>query len=193
MSHTFTPSEHEKRPLRVSRAPAVGIEPTTNRLTGDCSTTELHRNIKIIAKFVRKAIVACGYFGSVYNKYMNIKIRSKNFDITPAIDDYVSKKVSSLEKFLDPNKETLAEVEVGKTTNHHKSGEIYRAEINIVEPGSKQVFVFAEEIDLYTAIDIMRDEAERAIVSKKNKKLTLFRKGSGAVKDLLKRISFKRK
>ncbi len=25
-------------------APAVGIEPTTNRLTGDCSTTELRRN-----------------------------------------------------------------------------------------------------------------------------------------------------
>ena len=124
---------------------------------------------------------------------MNIKIRSKNFDITPAIDDYVSKKVSSLEKFLDPNKETLAEVEVERTTNHHKSGEIYRAEINIIEPGSKQVFVFAEEIDLYTAIDIMRDEAERAIVSKKTKRLTLFRKGSGAVKNLLKRISFKRK
>lgn len=25
-------------------APAVGLEPTTNRLTADCSTTELHRN-----------------------------------------------------------------------------------------------------------------------------------------------------
>ncbi len=35
-----------KKPLSgFSFAPAVGIEPTTNRLTGDCSTTELHRNI----------------------------------------------------------------------------------------------------------------------------------------------------
>ena len=25
-------------------APAVGLEPTTDRLTADCSTTELHRN-----------------------------------------------------------------------------------------------------------------------------------------------------
>lgn len=29
-------------------APAVGLEPTTNRLTADCSTTELHRNNKRI-------------------------------------------------------------------------------------------------------------------------------------------------
>ncbi len=26
-------------------APAAGIEPATNRLTGDCSTAELHRNV----------------------------------------------------------------------------------------------------------------------------------------------------
>ena len=96
---------------------------------------------------------------------MNIKIRSKNFDITPAINDYVSRKISSLEKFLGTKGNILCEVEIGRTTLHHKSGDIFRAEINIIEPGNKQIFAVAEEADLYSAIDVVRDEAEREIVS----------------------------
>ena len=124
---------------------------------------------------------------------MKIKITSKNFDITPAIDEYVSRKISSLERFLDTKEEVLCEVEIGRTTKHHNSGDIFKAEINIVQPGNKQIYAIAEEIDLYTAIDIVRDEAERAIVSKKNKYKTLFKKGAIRVKDLLKRIDFRRK
>lgn len=124
---------------------------------------------------------------------MKIKITSKNFDITPAIDEYVSKKISSLERFLDTKEEVLCEVEIGRTTKHHNSGDIFKAEINIVQPGNKQIYAIAEEIDLYTAIDIVRDEAERAIVSKKNKYKTLFKKGAIRVKDLLRRVDFRRK
>ncbi len=119
---------------------------------------------------------------------MKIKIRSKNFEITPAIFEYVNKKVSSLAKFLHLKDEALSEVEIGRTTTHHKSGDIFRAEINITEPGAKQIYAQAEEGDLYTAIDVVRDEAERNIVSKKNKYRTLFRKGATSVKNLLKRI-----
>ena len=100
---------------------------------------------------------------------MNIKIRSKNFDITPAIDDYVNKKILTLEKFIDVKEGVLSEIEIGRTTTHHKSGDIFRTEVNITVPGSKQIYVVAEEADLYTAIDIVRDEAEREIVSVKNK------------------------
>ncbi len=119
---------------------------------------------------------------------MNIKIRSKNFELTPAIDDYVSKKISTLEKFLIVKSGVLCEVEIGRTTLHHKSGDIFRAEVNITEPGSKQIFAVAEEADLYTAIDIVRDEAERAIVSKKTKRFKLLRRGGALFKAFLKRI-----
>ena len=125
--------------------------------------------------------------------YMQIKIRSKNFDLTPAIKDYVTSKISSLEKFLNVKNGTLCEVEIGRTTKHHKSGDIFKAEVNILQPGNKQVYVVAEEIDLYTAIDIVRDEAERAIVSRKNKYKTLFKKGAIRMKEILKRINFKRR
>ena len=119
---------------------------------------------------------------------MNIKIRSKNFELTPAIDDYVTKKISTLEKFLGVKDNILCEVEIGRTTKHHKSGNIFRAEVNIIEPGNKQIFAVAEEPDLYTAIDIVRDEAEREIVSKKNKRFKLLRRGGAMIKSLLKSI-----
>ena len=124
---------------------------------------------------------------------MKIKIRSKNFDITPAIDDYITSKISSLDKFLNQGDEALCEVEIGRTTRHHKSGDIFRAEVNIIQPGNKQVYVVAEEVDLYTAIDVVRDEAERSIVSRKNKYRTLFKKGAVRVKEILKRINFRRR
>lgn len=124
---------------------------------------------------------------------MNIKIRSINFDLTPAIEEYVNKKVSSLAKFLSSVEEILCEVEIGRTTKHHNSGDIFKAEINIMVPGGKQVYATSEEPDLYTAIDIVRDEAEREIVSLKNKKDTLFRRGAIRIKNLLKRIDVRRK
>ncbi len=123
---------------------------------------------------------------------MNIKIRSVNFDITPAIDEYVNKKISSLEKFLEGKDGIICEVEIGRTTKHHKSGDIFKAEVNIIVPGSKQIYAVTEEVDLYSAIDIVRDEAEREIISERSRKATLFRRGSAKIKNLLKRINIKR-
>lgn len=121
---------------------------------------------------------------------MNIKIRSTNFELTPAIEDYVHKKLSPLARFF--SNETICEVEIGKSTNAHKTGDIFKAEINIVGGGLDQVYVVAEEVDLYTAIDIVRDEAERSVVNKKKKKDTMLRKGGAMVKNLLKRLDFRK-
>jgi putative sigma-54 modulation protein len=132
------------------------------------------------------------YCSSCIIVYMNIKITSKSFDITPAIEEYVFKRLSSLEKFLDKEKEILCEVEIGKTTTHHKSGDIFKAEINVNEPGSKQIYASAEAGDLYSAIDIVRDDAEREILSQKNKYKTLLRRGSAQIKNLIKRIDFRK-
>lgn len=117
---------------------------------------------------------------------MNIKITTNHIDIGPEIEEYVSKKLSSLGKFLDHDG-ALCEVELGKTTMHHKSGEIYRAEVNISYKG-KQFYVVSEKDDLYAAIDEMRDEAERVVVSRKKKYIRLFRRGASKIKNLIKRF-----
>ncbi len=123
---------------------------------------------------------------------MNIKIHSANFDITPAIDTYVSKKIGMLEKFLEKSENILCEVEIGKTTEHHKHGDLFKAEVNIVLSGGVQIYAVSETSDLYSAIDAVRDSAEREILSKKNKRETLFKRGSAHMKNLLKRIDFRK-
>lgn len=113
--------------------------------------------------------------------------------LTPAIEEYINKKIGSLEKFFSDSSNALCEVEVGKSTEHHKSGEIYRAEVNISLPGMPQVFAVAHESQLYAAIDIVKEETEREILSKKNKKTALFRKGAAKIKNIIKSLNFKKR
>ena len=66
---------------------------------------------------------------------MQIKIKATNLALTPSISDYAKKRVEMLEKFIAEGSENaLIKVEVGKTTQHHKRGEIFRAEINASIP-----------------------------------------------------------
>jgi putative sigma-54 modulation protein len=115
---------------------------------------------------------------------MNIIVKGSHMDVTESIREYLEKKVMTLEKFLDPN--ARVEAELGKTTNHHKHGDIFRAELNINNEG-RTTFVQAEEADLYAAIDKVRDEAADVLASKKDKRQSLFRKGAQKMKNLFKR------
>ncbi len=108
-------------------------------------------------------------------------------DIHGAVEEYVSKKVSSLAKFLQKSDDVLCEVEIGKETNSHKSGDMYKAEINVTYMG-RQYYVVGENEDVYFAIDKMRDEIERVIVSKNKRYKTLFRHGASKIKNLVKRL-----
>ena len=120
---------------------------------------------------------------------MNIIVKGSHMEVTDSIRDYLEKRVRALEKFLDPN--AIVEAELGKTTNHHKNGDIFRAELNITNHGSdrgKNVFVKAEEADLYAAIDKVRDEAADVLASKKDKRQSLFRKGAQKMKSMFKRV-----
>ena len=119
---------------------------------------------------------------------MNIKITFTNLPKSPAAEEYVSKKLNSLEKFFKGEEEVLAEVELARTNGRHKSGEdAYKAEINITYMG-RQFYVVSERDDLYAAIDQMRDEAERAVVSNRKKYLTTFRRGASKIKKIIRRF-----
>ena len=117
---------------------------------------------------------------------MRINIKATNMELTSAISSYVEEKLKSTEKFVlaHKNEEPLAEVEIGKTTNHHHSGEVFRAEVNLSVRG-KQFRAVSEQADLYAAIDDMRTELVRELNSHKDKARTLFRRGAGAIKNIL--------
>lgn len=117
---------------------------------------------------------------------MQIKIKATNIELTDAISSYVEEKVRSVEKFAiaHEEEELFAEVEIGKTTKHHNSGNVFRAETNMHVRG-RFFRAVSERDDLYAAIDDLRDELVREVNSKKGKERTLFRKGAGIIKDLL--------
>ena len=114
---------------------------------------------------------------------MEIIFKSKNFSLTPSIEDYTSKKIQTLERFLQNfNKEIIKfEVEVGRTTNHHRNGDVFRAEINL-SLGGKMFRAESEQDDLFAAIDEVRDSLEQEIKKFKNKRDTVFIRGARSIK-----------
>lgn len=113
------------------------------------------------------------------------EVKATGLELTPAIKGYIEEKVGQLEKLVDTSTGGVrAEVEVGKTTDHHKHGDIFKAEINLYVNGNVYRAV-ATTSDLYAALDEMKDEVARQIVSKKDKDQTLFRRSARKLKNLL--------
>jgi len=116
---------------------------------------------------------------------MKINTKATGISLTPSISEYIDKKVMMLEKFFHNIDEVLINIEVGKTTKHHKSGDFFRAEIQIVANG-QTYYAVSETDDLYASIDKVKDEMAQELSSKKRKTMRLFRQGGAKIKELLK-------
>ena len=111
--------------------------------------------------------------------------------ITADIKDYLYKKLEHLNKFLDSKDESvLCEVELGKTTRHHKGGDVFRTEINLHIAG-KNLRAVSETDELFASIDIAKDEMARELQLNKDKKVSLLKKGGAKIKNLQKGITKK--
>jgi len=118
---------------------------------------------------------------------MKINIKATGIELTPAISSYVEKKLSVLEKFID-NPDVVAQVEVGKTTQHHKAGNIFRAEVHIIGAG-RDIYAVSDQEDLYAAIDIVKDDIVGNIVHLKGKHETISRRSAQMMKNFMKGLS----
>ncbi len=118
---------------------------------------------------------------------MNINIKSTNFNMTPDVEEYITSKMKSVEKFLntEADEEVLVEFEVERST-HHKNGDVFRAEANL---SLKGIMHRAEssESDVRIAIDSVKDQIEKQIRRSKTKRFDLFEKGARKIKSMLKR------
>jgi len=123
---------------------------------------------------------------------MQINLQSKNIDLTDAIHGYVSKRVTNLEKLLSRIEEeggrAMVNFEVSKSTNHHKSGDIFHADC-LIKINGKEFYASADEEDLYQAIDTIKDSLFTDISKDKDRKKTLFHRGARSVKKMLKGLS----
>ena len=119
-------------------------------------------------------------------------LKGTNLGLTPAIESAVDKVISALDKYVEPSDTgALAEVEVARTTNHHRSGDIFRAEINF-RSRLGTFRVEAEKEDLYAALVAAKDELVEALRSKKSKRIDFVRRSGLAVKNMLKGLPWRR-
>lgn len=110
-------------------------------------------------------------------------------ELTEAIKEYVEKRLGALDKFIRGQEgNSHMDVEVGKTTNHHKNGDVYKAEISL-DANGKHFYAVSEKEDLYSAVDDVKSEIERQLIETKDRNDTLFRRGARSVKKMLKGIS----
>ncbi len=116
---------------------------------------------------------------------MKTNIKATSIGLTPAISSYVDSKLAHLDKLTANFGDVMANVEVGKTTKHHKGGDFFFAEINLHMDG-KTFREVVDDADLYSAIDLAKDKMEEVLVSYLKRKNTLIRRSGRAVKDFVK-------
>jgi ribosomal subunit interface protein len=115
---------------------------------------------------------------------MNIRknVKATNIELTQEISDYLDKRLESVEKLIDPNDTSaIFDVEVGKTTNHHQTGNIFRAEINLHISG-KQFRATSQAETILNAIDKTEKDIVKELRRAKGKKQRLLKRGGSAIK-----------
>ncbi len=96
---------------------------------------------------------------------MQINIKGTGLDLTPAIEEHIERKFGSLDKFLkrfETQGEVRMEVEIARTTRHHRKGDVFYAEVNLHLP-KKIIRAEHSDSDIRTAIDAVKDKLKLEI------------------------------
>ena len=123
---------------------------------------------------------------------MKINLQGKNIELTDAIHNYVVKRITNLEKLLTKIEQGKGEImvnfEVSKSTNHHKSGDVFHSDC-LIRIDGKEFYSSADKEDLYEAVDSVKDSLYLEISKDKDRTQTLFTRGARSVKKMLKGLS----
>ncbi|OHA26253.1 MAG: ribosomal subunit interface protein [Candidatus Taylorbacteria bacterium RIFCSPHIGHO2_02_FULL_44_36] len=119
---------------------------------------------------------------------MKINIKGTNLSVSPDINGYLSEKLKSVVKLIDPNDETaIFDIELGRTTRHHQTGDIFRAEINFHRRDDNYRAV-SEAGDIFSAIDLVKDRILDELRGAKGRRLRFIRKSGRQIKEWLRRF-----
>ncbi|GGK24022.1 ribosomal subunit interface protein [Caldalkalibacillus thermarum] len=112
---------------------------------------------------------------------MKFNIRGENIEVTPALRDYVEKKVGRLERYFNEDITSDVYVTLKVTRDEHS------VEVTIPMP---KLLLRAEEksLDMYASIDLVVEKLERQIRKYKTKINRKFRQ-DGSVKQLFQEVN----
>lgn len=103
---------------------------------------------------------------------MNLKLTGNHVEITDAMRDYVTSKISKITRHFDH----VIDVSVILSVEKHKQ----KAEANVHIRG-KDIFVEVDGEDMYASVDSLIDKLDRQILKHKEKNLE--RRNHDALKD----------
>ena len=115
---------------------------------------------------------------------MKFSLKATNLELTPDISSHIEEVINSLDKFINSADSVVrAWVEIGRISQHHRSGKIYRVEIQINLPG-KLVRSEAKEKTIFKAINEVKDELQRELKRYKGRKIAEQKKGARRFKKI---------
>jgi putative sigma-54 modulation protein len=97
-----------------------------------------------------------------------VEFKGTGLELTEAIKDYATEKLGKVATILDDIEPADVRLDLGKPSNHHHKGDIFRAEVNLQIPGG-MIRAESETIDLYAAIDEAVDRLRAQVVKWKEK------------------------
>ncbi len=104
-------------------------------------------------------------------------------EVTDALSSYVEKRMSPIFNKYDILDNQIY-IEIGKSTNHHKNGDIYFVEARF-RTNKKSIFARSKKTDVYEAIDHLYHEVYTQLEGSKGKAFTLFKRGAQKIKNIL--------
>jgi putative sigma-54 modulation protein len=113
---------------------------------------------------------------------MKLIIHAQDFELTPAIEQYLRQKLAKLQEFMQRvDDEPRLEVSF-RVIGRHVDGDMFRVSAT-VQFRRQHIFSKEEGRDVYALIDTIEDELGRQIRTKKEKPFTRVKRGAQRVKD----------
>lgn len=114
---------------------------------------------------------------------LKIDIHAEDMELTDAIAAAINEKLGTLDKYLaSVGTPKMLRVNVGKTSQHHNKGEVFKAEGELTIPGH---YIHAEIVaeELYAAIDMLKDDLKNRIHKTVKTAIDLHRDGAREAKE----------
>ena len=105
--------------------------------------------------------------------------------LTKELTMYIEKKMEALDKFTKHFGPSIAaQVEVAHVSRHHKSGDVFRVEVQVHVPG-RELRAEAVGKTVLEAMDKVKDEIQSELERRKEKEVDAKKKGGAAIKKMM--------
>lgn len=99
---------------------------------------------------------------------MQVDIHAQNIELNAPLRAFIEEKMRDIEHLVGQGGQVHAHVEVSIPSNHHQSGPIYRAEVNL-SIGGTLLRAESSNYDLHSAIVDVKDEMKMQVKKFKEK------------------------